>query len=164
MVAGVALAGAGCHGPNRDQTATQLHLSHMDQARANYGQHLDDMVDNAILHDMSLADHHFVPHSSEISGTGVRRLDRMAHLLSTYGGTVHYQTDAANADLVNRRLEHVKEYLTVAGCDMDRVNIKAGMGTGRLNPAGKAMEIEARGPVQPESSTIAGFTASPTGR
>lgn len=156
---------AGCHGPCHDQTARELHESHMDKAKASYGKHMDDMADNALLHDMSLADFHFVPHSSEISGTGADRLDRMAKLLSTYGGTVNYQTDSANTDLVNQRLAHVKEYLTVAGCDMDRVKVEAGLGGGRLSPALKAMEIEVRGPVNPNTANMTtGFMASPTGR
>jgi len=162
----LAFAATGCHGPDHDQTAAELHYTHMAEAKANYGNHFNDMADNAILHDMSLVDHHFVPHSSEISGTGAERLNRMAHLLNTYGGTVYYQTDSADTELVNKRLAHVKEYLTVAGCDMDRVNIKPGMGVGRGIAADKAMEIDARGPVDQNaaSSASGGFMASPSGR
>lgn len=153
-----------CHGPCRDQTANQLHQSHMDRAKCMYGRHLDDMVDNAILHDMSLADFHFVPHSSEISGTGVDRLNRMAHLLNTYGGTVRYQTDLADADLVNKRLAHVTEYLTVAGCNMDRVQVKTMLSGGRGMPARKAIEIEAKGTENPKATggTSTGFAAPAT--
>lgn len=162
----MSLFSVGCHGPNRDMTVRELHESHMDAAKANYGRHLNEMADNAILHDMSLVDLHFVPHSSEISGTGVKRLNRMAHLLNTYGGTVNYQTDLTDETLVQKRIDHVKEYLTVAGCDMDRVQVKAGLGAGRTSPAAKAMEIDARGPVDPNAgeSATTGFMASPTGR
>ena len=149
---------AACHGPDHDHTARQLHESHMDQSKAMYGRHMDDMVDNAILQDMSLADIHFVAHSSEISGTGVDRLNRMAHLLNTYGGTVHYQTDLSDADLVNKRLAHVKEYLTVAGCDMDRVQVKTGLSGGRGMPARKAIEIDAKGTANPHATGGAGTT------
>ena len=162
----LAFAAAGCHGPDNDQTAAELHYMHMEEAKANSGKHFKDMADNAILHDMSLVDHHFVPHSSEISGSGAERLNRMAHLLNTYGGTVYYQTDVADSELVSQRLAHVKEYLTVAGCDMDRVNIKPGMSVGRGIPADKAMEIDALGPVDKNaaSNTSGGFMASPSGR
>lgn len=164
----LALSGIGCHGPNHDQTANQLHQSHMDRAKANYGRHMHDMADNAILQDMSLVDFHFVAHSSEISGTGADRLNRMAHLLNTYGGTVHYQTDLADTDLVNKRLAHVKEYLTVAGCDMDRVQVKTGLSGGRGMPARKALEVEAKGTANPAASAGAttGFAmpAAPSGK
>lgn len=143
----VSFTSIGCHGPGRDQTAWEQQMAHMEKAKENYGQHLDDMVDNAILHDMSLADFHFVPHSSEISGTGADRLNRMAHLLNTYGGTVHYETSLTDTTLVNQRLDHVKEYLTVAGCDMDRVQVKTGLSGGRGMPARDAMKINERGPV-----------------
>lgn len=157
----LALTGAACHGPCHDQTATELQLSHMDRAKANFGRQMDDMVDNAILHDMSLADFHFVPHSSEISGTGAERLNRMAPLLNTYGGTVYYQTDLADAALINQRIEHVKEFLTVAGSDMDRVQIKTGMSKGRTSPARKAIEVEVRGTANPKAGAGAatGFAA-----
>lgn len=154
----VVMTNVACHGPCRDMTANQLHQSHMDQAKANYGQHLDDMVDNAILHDMSLADFHFVPHSSEISGTGADRLDRMVHMLNAYGGTVHYQTDLDDDKLVNQRLGHVREYLTVAGCNMARVEVKTGLSGGRGIPARTALEIEAKGTVNPSAGeTTSGF-------
>jgi hypothetical protein len=156
-------------GTDRDKTAWQQQMAHMEKAKEHYGQHLDDMADNAILHDMSLADFHFVAHTSEISGTGADRLNRMAHLLSTYGGTVRYETAEADATLVNQRLDHVKEYLKVAGCDMDRVQVKTMISGGRGMPARDAIEINERGPVN-QSATGAGATgsfmapATPTGR
>ncbi len=158
------LSAGACHGPDHDMTARQLHESHMDEAKANYGRHMDDMVDNAILQDMSLVDFHFVAHSSEISGTGVQRLNRMAKLLSTYGGTVHYQTDLTDTDLVNKRIDHVKEYLKVAGCDMDRVQVKPGLSAGPSTPAKKAIEVEAKGTVNPKDSggATTGFAAPAT--
>lgn len=156
----LAVTNMACHGPCGDMTANQLHQSHMDRAKCNYGQHLDDMADNAILHDMSLADFHFVAHTSEISGTGADRLNRMAPLLNTYGGTVHYQTDIADAVLVNQRLAHVREYLTVAGTNMDRVKVETGLSGGRGMPAARALEIEAKGTVNPNAgAATTGFMA-----
>ncbi len=158
------LTSIACHGPDHDQTANQLHQAHMDRSKSLHGQHLDDMADNAILQDMCLVDFHFVAHSSEISGTGADRLNRMARLLNTYGGTVHYQTDLSDADLVNKRLDHVKEYLTVAGCDMDRVQVKPGLSGGRGIPARKALEIETKGTVDPNASSTGttGYAAPTT--
>jgi hypothetical protein len=80
-----------------------------------------------------------------------------------YGGTVNYQTNSTDTDLVNKRLAHVKEYLTVAGCDMDRVQVKTGLSGGRGIPANKAMEIDAKGTANPNATgggAASGFTAT----
>jgi len=165
----VVITSAACHGPDHDMTATEQHMAHMENAKANYGRHLDDMVDNGILRDMSLADFHFVAHSSEISGTGASRLNRMAHLLNTYGGTVRYETDEADATLVSQRIDHVKEYLTMAGTNMDRVQVKSMISGGGGMTARKAMEVDAKGTVNPAAGAsgglpTSGMMASPSGR
>ena len=46
---------------NRDITATQIQHTKMDKMVAGSRAHLTYMADNAMLHDMSLADLHFVP-------------------------------------------------------------------------------------------------------
>ena len=74
---------------------------------------------------MSIAEIHFVPHTRELSGTGIARLDRMAMMLDTYGGTVRYETDVTDEAFVQKRLDHVHEYLATTGCDMSRVEVKA---------------------------------------
>lgn len=108
-----------------------LQKEKMEATRNEPRAHYANMVDNAILHDMSIADFHFVPHTSELSGTGVARLDRMGPLLDTYGGTVRYETQATDEVLVQARLDHVREYLTVVGCDMDRIELRAMLSGGR---------------------------------
>ena len=106
------------------KTATQMQHAKMDKMMANSRAHLTYMADNAMLHDMSIADFHFVPHTRELSGTGIARLDRMAVMLDTYGGTVRYETYATDEAFVQERLDHVGEYLATTGCDMTRVEIK----------------------------------------
>lgn len=114
-----------------------------------------NMSDNALLHDMSLADIHFVPHTTELSGTGAARLDRMALLLDTYGGTVHYETLMLdNEELVNARIEHAREYLSLVGCDMSKVNIKFGLAQGRGQRASLALETRAEAEAA-EATTLA---------
>jgi hypothetical protein len=103
------------------------------------------MVDNAILRDMSVADIHFIPHSNELSGIGVARLDRLARLLQVYGGTVRYETLIVDETLIEQRLDHVREYLSLAGCDMDRLEFKATMSGGRGLPGGEAVEVMQHG-------------------
>ena len=99
------------------------------------------MADNARLWDMSIADVHFVPHTTELSNTGAELLERIAPYLNTYGGTIRYETYATDEDLVATRMEHVREFLTTTQCDMERVEIKAMMAGGRMINAAKAIEI-----------------------
>lgn len=127
---------------NRDVTTTQMQHTRMDTTMATPRAHLTYMVDNALLHDMSIAEIHFVPHTRELSGTGIARLDRMAMMLDTYGGTVRYETDITDEEFVQKRLDHVHEYLATTGCDMSRVEVKAMMSGGRGMSAVKALAAE----------------------
>jgi len=129
---------------NRDLTATQIQHTKMDNMLTKPQAHLTYMVDNAILQDMSIADIHFVPHTSELSGTGIARLDRMAVLLDTYGGLVRYETYNTDAGFVRDRLDHVREYLETTGCDMSRVELKSAMSGGYGMSAEKALAAEAK--------------------
>jgi len=142
VAAPLLVAVVGCQRP---QTATQIQLTRMDQTKQGYGSHFDQMVDNAILRDMSVADIHFIPHTNELSGIGVARLDRLARLLQVYGGTVRYETLIVEEKLIEQRLDHVKEYLSLAGCDMDRVEFAPMMSGGRGLPGGEAVEAINRG-------------------
>ncbi len=103
------------------------------------------MVDNAILHDMSVADIHFIPHSSELSGTGVVRLARLSPMLTEYGGIVRYETYEKDEKLVSERLAHVQEFLTEEGCDMSRVQVKTMISGGRGLRATDAIRIQNKG-------------------
>jgi len=126
-------------------TENEKTLRKLDASGKAPQEHWNDMADNAMLHDMTVADFHFVPHSGEISGTGAARLDRMATLLDAYGGTVRYETFEPDEALVKKRLEHVKEYLTTTGCDMKRVDIKAMISGGRGINANKAIMVDIKG-------------------
>lgn len=119
LPAALLLVGA-CQKP---RSSSDVHMARIEGARASFGTYFRDMSDNAILHDGTIADVHFIPHTSELSGLGVERLDRMARLLDTYGGTVRYQSDTVDEALVKERLDHVREYLTLTGCDMARVKV-----------------------------------------
>ncbi len=130
----------GCHGDDRG--AVQLDMARMDEMREQPRTHLANMVDNAILHDMSLADFHFVPHSTELSGSGVARLDRMALLLDTYGGVVRYEASTTDEELIKGRLDHVKEYLTLVGCSMEKVALTTGLSGGRGMSVANSIETE----------------------
>jgi hypothetical protein len=118
------------------------------------------MADNALLHDMSLADIHFTPHSDELSSTGTARLARLAKLLNVYGGIVRYETYLADDTLIANRIEHVREYLTFLGCDQESLNIQVMMSGGRSTPGDQALSAHQRNVLQ---TNHGGTTASSAG-
>ena len=133
-----------CHTCKSFKTSTDLQLELIAKSREEPREHFTYMVDNAMLHDMSVADIHFVPHTAELSGTGAARLNRMATLLDTYGGTVRYETFNTDEAFVKQRLDHVHEYIALTGCDMGRVQVKAMISGGRGMSASKAMIVQPR--------------------
>ncbi len=95
------------------------------------------MNDNALLSDMSFGDVHFVPHTAELNGLGVRRLNRYAALLQQYGGTLRYDTDLDEDDeLLVARMLHAAEYLQLAGLDSSRFEVEL------ADPGGRGMRSE----------------------
>ncbi len=85
------------------------------------------MVDNAIVSDMSIADLHFVPHTTELNSLGTLRLARMAQLVEAYGGLVRYATTIQDEEMVSERIAHVRDFLAAAGADMDRIDVAVAM-------------------------------------
>jgi len=160
LLGGVAVAVlAGCHGDYR--TATQRNMDQMDRELAAPRDYFVNQVDNAILHDMSLADFHFIPHSKELSGSGVARLDRMALMLDTYGGTVRYETGITDEALIKGRLDNVKEYLTLVGVSMEKVALATSLSGGRGGSVRDALAAQDKAKQQPAVlGQQAGFTAS----
>lgn len=148
---------AGCSkGDDKRMTSIQQYYAKMDETKANRHAHLKYMSDNAMLSDMSVAEIHFVPHTAELSGTGAARLDRLAPLLDTYGGTVRYETFSPDDALVAQRIEHVREYLTLTGCNMDRVQVKPMLSGGRYTPASEAIVVMEKGTQKPSDLDTGG--------
>ena len=151
VVASLALVNTACNDCKdckKFKTATDLQVEKIDKQMEEPREYRSNMADNAMLHDMSVADIHFVPHTAELSGTGAARLNRMATLLDTYGGVVRYETLDTDAAFVKQRLDHVHEYLALTGCDMGRVQVKAMISGGRGMAASKAIIVEAKGTVK----------------
>lgn len=163
FVMGVSVvAVAGCE--KKAQTSTQVAHQRMDEAKAAGFPALTDMADNAVLHEMAVSDVHFVPHTAELNGTGAARLERMAAMLQAYGGTVRYTTYTPDDKLVAQRIDHVREYLAVAGCPMDRVEVKPMISGGRTMPAEDAIKVMNRGTVKAATAAAQpgfGPTATP---
>lgn len=150
---------------NRPDTTAGSWAPDVGERRGKYTSHLSYMVDNAILSDMSVADIHFIPHTSELSGVGEARLARMAKLLNTYGGTVRYETKLDDETMIQERLDHVREYLALTGCDMSRVRLATMMAGGCGMPGDEAVEKFKQGPVdksQASTSVSPAFQGIPS--
>lgn len=114
------------------------------------------MVDNGMMHDLCVADVHFVPHTAHLSGLGVRRLNRYAELLESYGGTVHLDTVEANEQLKQARVSAISTHLASAGLNMSNVRVETGMAQGRGLDAPSAIRVLAEGTVDDADKGSAG--------
>jgi len=87
--------------------------------------------DQGMISDMSIADIHFIPHSADLSGTGIARLERYSELLATSGGTIHYDTAIGDPDLIKARLASAKTFLRQALPGGKEIEIAMGLPGGR---------------------------------
>lgn len=103
------------------------------------------MVDSAMVSDVSIADIHFVPHTTELNSLGTTRLSRMAALLDTYGGTIRYAARTADKDLVDPRLAHVRDFLATTGIDMSRIDVQVALAGSEHTSAERAIKSTEKG-------------------
>lgn len=164
LVGVIATSAVGCNAPGRNALpSTVIANRKMNEMKRNANQHLRDMADSAMLHDMAIVDEHFVPHTTELNGTGAARLERMAILLNTYGGTVRYDSRSVASEMVGDRIAHIREYLEVSGCDMSRVKVETMMSGGYGERAVKSIAVDDRGPVADQNGSTSTTLSSPLG-
>jgi len=87
--------------------------------------------DQGMLHDRSISDIHFVPGSTNLSGTGEAALARYAELLSESGGTLNYDTRLKDESLVNGRLSSARSFLAHYNVGGPQIQVALGMSGGR---------------------------------
>jgi hypothetical protein len=133
---------AGCQEP-----VQRLHAPPQGHAEMQHpmGDDITYMVDNGMLHDMSVTDIHFVPHTDFINSLGARRLNRYADLLLEIGGTIHYDTSETDEALIDARIAKVQDFLAHAGMDPAKVTVERGMSRGRTTPAREAIADKEQG-------------------
>lgn len=123
-----ALLGGGCQPPVERMNAPPQGESETKNSLAeSFAYH----EDQGMLADLSLADLHFVPHSSDLSGVGVARLERYAELLASSGGTLNYATSSRDPELVTARLATANEFLRRAVPGSKPVQVVLGLPRGR---------------------------------
>ena len=165
LTAATALS-AGCYPHDESITTTDLQTHKIDRSLVNRkDKHLQQMSDNAMLSDMTLWDYHFVPHTSELSGSGAERLTRMAFYLDTYGGKVRYDTLLTDQGLIKERIAHVREFLKVSGADVSRVEVEAQLPGGRMFSGEEAIKVAKKGTAKPQggagATTVIGPAPNP---
>ncbi len=87
--------------------------------------------DQGMINDMSIADIHFVPHTSELSATGQARLERYSELLATRGGTIHYDPSERDEKIVQARLDTANEFLKQTAPGTKTMTVALGLSGGR---------------------------------
>jgi len=121
------------------------------------------MVDNALLADMTVSDHHFLPHRAALNDLGRARLGRLASLLEAYGGTIRLNTDLTDEELIAGRTQTVVDFLAEAGIDTSRQVVVCDLPGGEGMSAKEAILIKVNEgtykPQQRGTSSSAGGTA-----
>jgi len=146
---------AGCESPPPpDAPAAHEPVIEAQDSRGTY----DHMVDAAMLADMTVSDHHFLPHRARLSPTGERRLLRLADLMEAHGGTLRFNTRLTDEELIAARARVVVDFLAQRGIDTTTDVLEPAMAGGEGMEAREAILIKAgEGMYRPS-----GRTQSPT--
>ncbi len=128
VLLGVALVG--CDKRDSDMAAKKV-IEQEPVNRENYGRSFRQMSDAALRADMTLTDIHFEPHRSMLSELGRERVDRLAHLMKSYGGTIRYSSYETDKALNEDRMTTVVNYLALAGIDTSREPVREDLAGGR---------------------------------
>ncbi len=139
LIGSVVLLAGACNEPKE---TFRMRAQGSNDAHTSLERYFGTMADNAMVSEFAISDFHFTRHTIDLSDTGAARLDRMLPYLSTYGGTVHYQTSQDDKKLIEGRLDHVRDYLAILGCDMKHVKVVAGLSTGTGMSAKDAITIK----------------------
>lgn len=137
-VCGVGLCVAGCVDPGQKK-AINTPKSFEPADRPSVAEFLAYHNDQGMMAEMGIADIHFVPHSSALSGTGVARLERYAELLAATGGELRYATTESDETLINERLAAAKEFLAQVIPSNHCVEVVRGLPGGRGMTAREAL-------------------------
>jgi hypothetical protein len=87
----------------------------------------DQMIYNAELADMTLADIHFLPQRSALNSTGTQKLNHLAWLTDNYGGSIKLDLNDPKGELASARVKNVKAYLKCWGLSEEKIKVKIGL-------------------------------------
>lgn len=153
---------AGCNEPAKRANAVE-HGGDESEASPQ-AETYKNMVDNALLADMSVSDMHFLPHRATLSRLGIDRVTRLATLIQAFGGQIRMSSDETDEKLVSERTAAITEFLTTAGIEHADTLVVRDMPGGRGMSATEATAIQSdRGTYQPSTSGGKPQSAAPTG-
>ena len=132
----------GCEGPSKRLNVPPQGLTAEPSALQGF---FTPAVDNAMLHDMCVADIHFVPHTAEINGLGEWRLEDYCRLLKDRGGIIHLETASTDDELNEARIQSVHDFFASAGLGGANVTVKLGLPRGRPLDGVDAIRIKQEG-------------------
>ncbi len=134
-------------------------------AREIMEERLVAMGDNAMLHDMAMAEIHFVPHTTELNTLGERRLERYARLLSDSGGTLSFQSSTTDKEFNEARVASITRFLAEAGIARERITAQVGLRKSTGMRAEEAIQVMERvfAPEQESLTNLAGSGGFGTG-
>lgn len=127
----------------------------LDEARWNAEARYQAMMDNALVSDMSMADIHFVPHTTVLNALGEQRLRRYADLLMFEGGTLYLETTSTDEAMHQARIASIGNFLASAGIEDDRIAVAVGIRAGRGIAAVEAIQVK-QNAFAPEQKELGG--------
>ncbi len=132
---------AGCNqvGERFIETNVSFH-----SAREIMEERLVAMADNAMLHDMAMAEIHFVPHRTELNTLGEQRLERYAQLLSDSGGTLSFQSSSTDSEFNEARVASITRFLAESGIAQERIIAQVGLRKSKGMGAEEAIQVMER--------------------
>ncbi len=108
--------------------------------------------DNGLLAQRAIADMHFVPGTSHLSGAGEAQLARLAEIMQDTGGTINYDTSLGDSGLAGARLASARQFLSTYTVGKKPIQVAFGMAGGRgmdaveaVDGRGVAQQAEPRG-------------------
>ncbi len=122
-------------------------------AREIMDERLIAMGDNAMLHDMAMAEIHFVPHRTELNTLGEQRLERYARLLSDSGGTLSFQSSTTDKEFNEARIASITRFLAESGIARERIVAQVGMRKSKGMDASEAIQVMERA-FSPEQESL----------
>ncbi len=128
-------------------------------AREIMEERLTAMGDNAMLHDMAMAEIHFVPHTSELNTLGEQRLERYARLLSDSGGTLSLESPTTDKEFNEARIASITRFLAESGIAQERIIAQAGLRKSKGMGAEEAIKVMERA-FAPDSERLTNLSSS----
>lgn len=135
------LAGIAVVGCNQPEDTASINTPPYDPAesRKELAEFFAYHQDQGLMADRSIADLHFIPGTTYLSGAGEARLARYAELMQTTGGQINYDTHIGDSSLVQGRLASARQFLSGYTIGNKTIDVQLGLAGGRGMSAEEAV-------------------------